>query len=165
MRRLTWVIAVTAMVLLIAACGGDSGGNGGSGGTAAPGGQSGDRTVDVCSLVSTAEAEVWLGPGVVSGMAEGPSGPYPEGCTYKSADGSAQILLGVYDGEKYFAGPDHQVYTDSVIVTGLGEIGFTANRAAHFLQNDWAVSVSSIAGGVPDPDLVAMAQVVSANLP
>jgi hypothetical protein len=115
--------------------------------------------------VSAAEVETWLGAGAVSGMAEGPTGPYPEGCTYKSADGSAQILLGVYDGEKYFAGPDHELYTDSVIVPGLGEIGFTANSAAHFLQNNWTVAVSSIAGGIPDEDLVAMAQLVSANLP
>lgn len=76
-----------------------------------------------------------------------------------------QVLVQVYDGEKYFAQPDNEIFTDSVIVPNLGEVGFTAGSAAHFLQNDWAVSVSSIAGGVPDADLVAMAQLISTNLP
>lgn len=164
MRFSVWVLG-GLLVLSVSACGGDSGPDGGNDGTQ-PSASSGDRTLDVCGLVSTSEAEAWLGgPGVEAGLAEGPTGPYPEGCTYKNADESAQILLQVYDGEKYFGGPDHELYPDSVIVPNLGEVGFTAGSSAHFLQNDWSVSVSSIAGGIPDEDLVAMAQLVSANLP
>lgn len=189
MRRSIWMISVAAMVLIVAACGGDSGdgddtgadttttqattGGGDETTTQAPAGTSGDRTVDVCSLVSTSEAEAWLGAGVVSDLAAGPTGPDPQGCTFTSADANAQILLQVYDGEKYFAGPDNaELHPNAVIVPGLGETGFTSNVigsesnvSVHFLQNDWAVSVSDIAGGIPIDDLVAMAQLVSANLP
>jgi hypothetical protein len=191
MRRLVWILCVAAMVVAATACGGDSGDGGDTGAgttstqaTAAGGddtttttqattGDSGDRTVVVCSLVSTTEAEAWLGAGVVSDLAVGPTAPDPNGCTYTSADGNSYILLQVYDGEKYFGGPDNEeLYPNAVVVPGLGEIGFTSDvvgsesyRSVHFLQNDWAVSVSDIAGGIPEDDLLAMAQVVSANLP
>lgn len=144
-------ILITSLVA--SACGGDSDGSGGGDG----------REIDVCSLITVSEAEVWLG-----GPVEPPApydGPNPEPtCVYKSTGAQTQILLQVYDGDKYYGGDNAELHPDATPVA-VGEKGYAETGTVGFLQNGWTVSVSRTSGPVTDESLMAAAQTVSGRLP
>lgn len=77
------VLGLSAMMLFVAACGGGSGDSGAPDDSTTSSSQAsshtGDRKVDVCSLASTAEAEVWLGPGGCVGNGGRTVRPVPRG--------------------------------------------------------------------------------------
>lgn len=156
MSRRPKTIAITTLLLtalVVSACGGDSDGSATGEG----------RQIDVCSLITVAEAEVWLG-----GPVEPPApydGPNPEPtCVYKSTGAQSQILLQVRDGAKYYGGDNAEVHPDATPVA-IGEKGFAESGSVGFLQNDWTVMVSRTSGPVTEESLMAAAQTVSGRLP
>jgi hypothetical protein len=125
------------------------------------------QSVDVCSLVTADEAEVWLGGPVIEPVPmEGPSGRTDEAtCTYRSDVAETQILLQVYDGPEYHGDADSPTRAGAEKLDAPGDDAFFQNGSVRFLVGDWSVSVGSIQGNIPEADLVAMGEVVEENLP
>jgi hypothetical protein len=124
-----------------------------------------ERELDRCSLISEAEAESWMGPGVTAGPAEGFDGePDLVTCLYEVEGAFNSVLVQVYDGEVYFAEPGSPSRTGEDLA-GLGEDAWTKPGDVNFLQNDWTVSVSRISGQATDAALLEMAEMISSRLP
>lgn len=125
----------------------------------------GDQDLDRCSLITNEEAGQWLGGTVSAGPSEGFDGdPDPVTCLYEADGSSNTVFVQVYDGEVFFAEPGSAARTGETL-EGLGEDAWTAQGDVNFLQADWTVSVSRIAGAVSDSDLLEMAQLISSRLP
>lgn len=146
-------VMILALSILLFACGGSG---------ESTGGQEG-RSIEPCSLITAAEAEVWLG-----GPVDPPApytGPDPEPtCVYKSPGAQTQILLQVYDGEVYYGGDNLENHPDSQPID-VGDKGISEVGSVEFLQNDWTVSISRISGPVTEESLLAAALLVSSRLP
>lgn len=149
LRRLG-TLAVVAMI--IAACGGDDAEAGGG------------RTIDVCALVTQAEASSFLGGPADSPPTDSP-GNNEATCGYESPGAQTRFLLQVYDGENFYSGDNTDLHPDAEPIGGLGEKGYLEPGGVGFVQNDWAVSVSRISGPVSDDTLLAVARRVSERLP
>jgi len=159
-RRTAALSATLVLALVVSACGdGDGGGGGDVLGL-------GDRNLDRCSLITTAEAEQWLGAPVAEPEpAEGFDGePDPVTCLYENEDDRMVILIQVYDGEVFFAEKGSASRIGETI-DGLGEDAFMGDGSVKFLQNDWSASVARISGLIPDEDLLEMAKLMSSRLP
>jgi hypothetical protein len=123
----------------------------------------GDTDLDRCSLITTDEAAQWIGAPVAAAPATGiDDSPDPVTCLYEGAD--AKVLVQVYEGEEYFAGPGSasRVGED---VDGLGEDAFMDSDSVKFLQDGWAASVAQISGPVDTDSLLEMAHLMSSRLP
>ncbi len=155
-RVVASLCTAVAVALMVSACG-DGGGDDVLG--------LGDRGLDRCSLVSEEEASAWLGGPVSAAPSDGFDGkPDPVTCLYE-ADGSPNtVFVQVYDGEVFFAEVGSAARTGET-VAGLGEDAWTAEGDVNFLQGGWTVSVSRIAGQVPDESLLEMAELISSRLP
>lgn len=150
--RIRVVLVPLFLLVVLAGCGGDGDTLG-----------IGDTDLDRCSLITTDEAGQWIGAPVTAAPAEGIDGnPDPVTCLYEGAD--ATVLVQVYEGEEYFAGPDSasRVGED---VDGLGEDAFMDNDSVKFLQDGWAASVAQISGLVDTESLLEMAHLMSSRLP
>jgi hypothetical protein len=150
-RKRFGAIALTVLVSLLTACGGSEAFEGGG------------RDIDVCSLITVAEAEAWLG-----GPVDPPApydGPDPETtCAYTSSGAQTRFLLQVYDGPEFYSGDNAELHPEATPVQ-LGTEGYAEPGSVGFLQNDWAVLVSRISGPVTDESLLAAANTVSNRLP
>lgn len=153
-RRVVFGCLIVVVALILTACG-DGAGDEVLG--------EGDRGLDRCSLVTTAEAEQWLGSAVLAAPSEGFDGkPDPVTCLYEGSN--ATVLVQVYDGAVYYAEEGSPVRTGETL-EGLGEDAWTKPGDVNFLQNDWTVSVSQIIGLLSDEDLLEMAEMISSRLP
>lgn len=145
--------ALVVIALLATTCGGS------------PTVGSGDRVIDICSMVTQAEAASFLG-----GPADPPAPPdslvgSEATCAYQSPGAQTRILLQVYDGEHFYSGDNAELHPDAQPVSGLGQEGYLEPGGVGFLQNDWAVFVSRISGPITDDTLLAVARKVSERLP
>ena len=158
MNRRATVLPTLALVVVFIACG-DGGGDEDVLGL-------GDRNLDRCSLISAAEAELWLGvPVSEPAPAEGIDGePDHVTCRYDNEEDSNIILIQVYDGEIFFAKEGSDSRTGETI-EGLGEDAWIGDGSVRFLQNQWSASVARIAGQLPDEDLLEIAELMSSRLP
>lgn len=148
-------MALLGVVLLLSAVAGCGGGDEtlGIGGT----------DLDRCSLISVDEAGQWIGDPVTAAPAEGIDGK-PDLVTCLYGGSSARVLVQVYEGEEYFAGPDSSARVGQD-VDGLGEDAFMDSGSVKFLQDGWAASVSQISGLVDTDSLLEMAHLMSSRLP
>ncbi len=154
------VFAIVLLVML-SACGGDD--DASSGGSS---NDSGDDGVVTCDVLSADEVGDVLGATVVAETMDTPSGELdPVGCTYTSDSGDLRILASVRFGEKFYGGIDSPARKDPVAIGGLGDDAFVDDGMVTFLSGDWTGSVASIAGGVPDADLEAVARLLESKLP
>ncbi len=144
---------LAVFAFLVVACGGGDAEDGGGG------------EIDVCSLVTQAEATSFLGgPADPPAPTESP-GSNGATCGYESSGAQTRILLQVYDGEKFYSGDDSELHPDAGPIGGLGTKGYLEPGGIGFLQNDWAVFVSKISGPISDDTLLAFARLVSERLP
>lgn len=150
-RRSIRNVTLTMIVFLIAGCGGSD--------VEADRG----RAIEVCSLITLAEAEAWLG-----GPVDPPApydGPNPEPtCVYKSSGAQTQVLLQVYDGVEYYSGDNAELHPEATPIQ-IGSEGYAEPGSVGFTQNGWTVSISRISGPVTDEALLAAANTVSSRLP
>jgi predicted small secreted protein len=148
-RHLTTTLLLMA-ALLLASCGSDNAEGGG-------------RDIEICSLITTVEAEAWL-----SGPVEPPAPNDGAGsevtCVYESTGAQTRILLQVYDGAEFYGGDDSELHPDATPVD-LGSEGYAEPGSVEFLQNDWTVNITRISGPVTDESLMAAARTVSNRLP
>jgi hypothetical protein len=145
---------VVALALLFPACGDDDGDALGVG----------NRGLDRCSLITSEEAEDWLGPALYEpAPAEGIDGE-PDLVTCRYENEKAIMLVQVYDGEEFYAEEGSPARTGETI-EGLGEDAWLGDGDVNFLQDGWTVSASRIAGEIPDEDLIEIAQLMSSRLP
>lgn len=152
-RRTLTTLTALMLLLTLASCGDDDSDVLGIG----------DTDLDRCSLITTDEAEQWIGVPVTAGPAEGFDGnPDPVTCLYEG--GAATVLVQVYEGEEFFAerGSASRIGED---VDGLGEDAFTDGESVRFLQDGWSASVARIIGLVDADSLLEMAQLMSSRLP
>lgn len=151
--RSSALFGVVLLALVVVGCGGANDGTLGIG----------DTDLDRCSLVTTDEAEQWVGAPVTAAPSEGIDGnPDPVTCMYEGS--SAKVLAQVYEGEEYFAQPGSasRIGED---VAGLGEDAFMDTDSVKFLQDGWATSVAQISGPVGTDSLLEMAHLISSRLP
>jgi hypothetical protein len=149
----TRIVAVALLMVLVStSCGGSADTT-----------EQGGRDIEVCALITAAEAEAWLG-----GPVDQPApydGPDPEPtCVYKSSGAQTQILLQVYDGDVYYSGDNPEIHPDATPI-GVGSEGYAEPGSVGFLQNGWSVSITRISGPVTDASLLAAANTVSSRLP
>jgi hypothetical protein len=157
MNRLNAVIVTLAVALIATACGGGDSEDNVLG--------LGDQDLDRCSLVTTEEAEQWLGGTVSAAPAEGFDGePDLVTCLYEAEGTPNVVFVQVYDGEVFFAEPGSAARTGETL-EGLGDDAWTKAGDVNFLEDNWTVSVSQISGPVSDADLLEMAQLISSRLP
>jgi hypothetical protein len=151
-------LLILVLMLLIAACGGadvaDNDDGGGSGG---------DRDFDRCSIMSAEEAAQWLGSPVVVGPSDVPVGA-ENTCRYRNDAAEMQVLIQIYDGEKYWAFPGSATRGPTDIAD-LGEDAHADGDSVSFLKNEFAASVSRIQGDIPAEDLEAIARLLEPRLP
>lgn len=156
-NRLTAVLVTLTFAFIAAACG-----NGDDGGDVLG---LGDRDLDRCSLISAQEAGQWFGGPVSAAPSDGVDGePDPVTCLYEAYGSPNSVFVQVYDGAVFFAEPGSAARTGETL-EGLGEDAWTTEGDVNFLQDDWTVSVTRIAGQVPDAGLLEMAELISSRLP
>ena len=123
----------------------------------------GDRDLNRCSLITVEEAEDWLGAPVEAAPSQGLDGePSPVTCLYEGANGV--VLVQARDGAVFHAEPGSPTRVGQD-VPGIGEDASRDNDSVQFLQNEWSVSISQIAGLPNIDDLIEMARLVAERLP
>jgi hypothetical protein len=155
------IVALVAALILVA-CGGDDN----VGASFGASGNVGGEDLVACEVLGADEVGDVLGAVVVAETLSTPSGGLdPVGCTYTSDSGDLRILASVRFGEKFYGGIDSPARKDPVAIDGLGDDAFIDDGAVRFLSGEWTGSVASIAGGVSDSDLEAVARLLESKLP
>ncbi|MGK2949548.1 MAG: hypothetical protein ACSLFP_13310 [Acidimicrobiales bacterium] len=156
-RRRFGVLGMATMLVVVACGGGDDGG-------ALLG--DADNDLVACEVLSAAEVGGVVGTAMGAETMETPSGELdPVGCRYSNESGDLIVLATVRLGEKYYGGMDSPARQDPVAISDLGDDAFVDNGSVGFLSGEWTGLVASIAGGVSDADLEAVARILESQLP
>ena len=149
------VLAVAAVALLIASCGGD--GNSGSSGaidSEAGASRSSGSNIDVCGLLSGAELSAVLGEAPQPEESE-PAGPFT-GCSW----GTGDVIVSVAETGSIILAPGE----DECPSAGLGDESYACEGRVKFLIDGIHVTVSTIDPFVTDDQLQALAERVLSKL-